>query len=565
MANKVRIAHLASSNATIQNAPPLVTSNKARAKYGLPSLKNSDGTAPRFDALRPQRLAAPAKLYVEQFSAHPLESDAAELYASPDGYVDADGNFSKTRRNATDKPVYEIEVRPEDGLYPLPYMGRQSDGKAWEEECTYPGAPADKARQTFFPDGSRSFEEIDRLGTGIKGLANLISAIADVDFYRISPPGGYTKGLKQSQRTDVGDGDIPLEIRGVDFFPYKPSHLRAIPPRQQIAKMTNDVQRIMSSGQYDGAILTEGSPRVEESIYWLNLLIDTTRPICGNAAQRPQGMISNDGPKNIVDSVQYIASRVWEDEYKRDRVGAVLIQEQRIFYSRDVMKVDARPGGYSAAGGHGGIVGGVGSDVPAVLRYIPTMRHTYCSEVNINKLPSEVPAVRLEGEKLVQVSVRTKNEKGELLAAAIPKVSIIKDGSFSADGSDDDLNAHKELQALTDQMLRDIPLSGLIVEGAAPYGNMTSRARARLVQRAVRSGIPVAVVGRGNTEGFAVPREGLIAGSNLTATKARLLLMACLLRFGSLPPSNDPDNPTRTEISAIVEKLKLFQQVFDTH
>ena len=35
MPAKPRIAHLASSNATIQNSPPLVTSNKAREKYGL--------------------------------------------------------------------------------------------------------------------------------------------------------------------------------------------------------------------------------------------------------------------------------------------------------------------------------------------------------------------------------------------------------------------------------------------------------------------------------------------------------------------------------------------------
>jgi len=115
------------------------------------------------------------------------------------------------------------------------------------------------------------------------------------------------------------------------------------------------VQRILASGKYDGAIWTEGSPRIEETIYWLNLLIDTTVPICGNAAQRPQGMISNDGPKNIVDSVDYIASRVWADDEGRNRVGAVLIQEQRVFAARAVQKADARPGGYVATGGHGGI------------------------------------------------------------------------------------------------------------------------------------------------------------------------------------------------------------------
>jgi hypothetical protein len=35
MDRKARIAHLAGPNATIQNTPPLVTSNKARAKHNL--------------------------------------------------------------------------------------------------------------------------------------------------------------------------------------------------------------------------------------------------------------------------------------------------------------------------------------------------------------------------------------------------------------------------------------------------------------------------------------------------------------------------------------------------
>jgi L-asparaginase len=72
---KVRIAHLSGPNATIQNTPPLVTSNKARQKHGLPLLKAPDGSNIRFDALRPQRLAASVKVYVEQFSAHPLERE----------------------------------------------------------------------------------------------------------------------------------------------------------------------------------------------------------------------------------------------------------------------------------------------------------------------------------------------------------------------------------------------------------------------------------------------------------------------------------------------------------
>src|ERR1700726_3768918 len=239
---KTRIAHLAGPTATIQNTPPLVTSNKARAKHGLPLLTNPDGSLARFDVLRVQRLAAPVTVYVEQFSAPPLEADAAELYGPPDGYIDSAGRVHKERQSATDKPVYEVELRPEDGLYPLPYMATQADGSAWEEECAFPNAPEAKARQGFFPDGSRSFEEIDRLQIGEKGTGNLISAKAEIDFYRILPPAGYTKGLSKERRTDAGAGEIAPERRGVDFFPYKPPHLAASAPRPALALITNAVQ-----------------------------------------------------------------------------------------------------------------------------------------------------------------------------------------------------------------------------------------------------------------------------------------------------------------------------------
>ena len=80
----------------IQNSEPLVTSNKAREKYGLPLKTNADGSPIRFDVLRAQRLAAPVKVYIEQFSAHPLERDAAALYAPPDGYLDSGAAFTKS-------------------------------------------------------------------------------------------------------------------------------------------------------------------------------------------------------------------------------------------------------------------------------------------------------------------------------------------------------------------------------------------------------------------------------------------------------------------------------------
>jgi L-asparaginase len=175
---KVRIAHLSGPTATIQNTPPLVTSNKARAKHGLPLLQDDTGVPLRYDALRAQRLAAPATVYVEQFSAHPLERDAAELYGPPDGFLGTDGVVRDTPVTDDDTPVYAIELSPEDGLYPLPYMATQLDGSAWEEDMATALGTEAQVRQTFFPDGSRSFEEIDRLGIEERGTASPVSSCA---------------------------------------------------------------------------------------------------------------------------------------------------------------------------------------------------------------------------------------------------------------------------------------------------------------------------------------------------------------------------------------------------
>src|SRR3954452_23982301 len=184
---KPRIAHIAGSNATLTNSPPLVTSNKAREKRGLDLLKDETGARLRFDALRPQRLAAPVTVYVEQFSAHPLERDAAELYGPPDGYLGSDGVLRPEPSGSDDKPVYAVTLDPSDGLYLLPYMARQADGSAWEDDTAFPGAPQDKARQPFLPDASRVFEEIDRFGLAHDGLGDALARMADYDFIRVAP------------------------------------------------------------------------------------------------------------------------------------------------------------------------------------------------------------------------------------------------------------------------------------------------------------------------------------------------------------------------------------------
>jgi len=563
---KPRIAVFSGPTATIQNSEPLVTSNKARAKYGRPLRTNQDGSPMRFDVLRSQRLAAPVTVYVEQFTAHPLERDHAELYAPPDGYLDSAGVFHRQRTDAADKPVYEITLKPEDGLYPLPYMARQANGNPWEMDGTEKNISAERVRVPFFPDGARLFEEIDRLGISHEGVGCLLTAKADFDFYRALPSGGYAKGRRASERTDFGSGDIPPEIRGSDFFPYRPGYLRNEPPMAALARLTNVVQQALGSGQYSGGIWLEGSPFVEETTYWLNLLIDTTVPIVGNSSQRPHGAIGNDGDRNIVDSVDYITSRIWADGGGRDCIGAVAILDEQIFTSRDVQKADARPGGYIATGGHGGIIGRMGHPGPPQFSFKPVKRHTHNSLVNLSQLPENVQGSRGQGSTIGIITVPVMDTGGDLLATAIPKVTIVKHARYLPEDTSGDARSEVDILARIENNLQIAPLAGLVAEGSAPFGAMSNSVDAAL-KRAIFSGMPAVRVGRGNAGGFVdATRDPLaIAGSNLTATKARLLLMACLLKFGCLPPALDPAHPTEAETVATQATVKQFQEIFDTH
>ena len=563
---KPKIAVFSGPTATIQNSEPLVTSNKARENYGLPPRLNPDGTPMRFDVLRAQKLATAVTVYIEQFSAHPLERDAAELYAPPDGYLDSSGVFHKQPTGPNDKAVYAVTLRPEDGLYPLPYMARQANGQPWEIDGTEKNAPAELCRVPFFPDGSRLFEEIDRLGISDEGVGCLLTAKADFDFYRALPSGGYAKGRAFGERTDVGEGDIPAEIRGTDFFPYRPGYLRNEPPMAALARVTNVVQQALHSGKYLGGIWLEGSPFVEETIYWLNLLIDTHVPIVGNSSQRPHGAIGNDGDKNIVDSVDYITSKIWADESGRDFIGAVAILDEQIFTARDVQKADARPGGYVATGGHGGIIGRMGHPGAPQFSFKTVKQHTYTSAVNLSQLPKEVQGSRIQGSTAGTIAVPIKDSAGNLLSTAIPKVTIVKHARYLPEDTSGDASREVDILARIEKNLRDAPLAGFIAEGSAPFGSMSNAVDAAL-KRATFSGMPVVNVSRGNAAGFVDKSRHPLAipGSNLTATKARLLLMACLMKFGSLPSAADPAHPTQVEIDAVKAKLGQYQEVFDTH
>jgi L-asparaginase len=439
-------------------------------------------------------------------------------------------------------------------LYALPYMGRQANGQAWEGVATDPKAPFSQSRQTFVPDASRIFEEIERNGGDIYAKAHY-------DFYRAVPAGGYTKGLAKEKRTDVGDGDIPPEKLGEDFFTYGPYGFAQ--GRSKMASSVNYVQGALSSGKYAGAIWLEGSPSIENTSYWLSLLVDTQLPITANSAHRSRGEISPDGDANIIQSINFILSKVWADEQGRNQLGAVMIQDEIIYSAREIEKGDAHPGGYVVTGGYGGIFGSMTAG--AYLTNIPTRKHTWKSDVRLSQLPETIQGQIKRNRKFETINVKIKNSVGELLPGAIPKISLLKGDSWYDDEGGPNPTNEKGIIANIEQLL-EYPLAGLVGEGTAPYSSM-SASQDRALEKAVLNGLPVVKTARGDASGLVKvnPNNLFIEGNNLTTTKARYLLAAAMMKLGPLPRANNPEKPTAAELEKIKEKIQLYQTIFQTH
>ena len=463
--DRPKIAVFSGPTSTIANSPSLVTSNKGRAagERILPG---------RFDHLVAQSLYEPVTVRIKKFSAHPMEEDAKDVYFD-------DG-----------KDYYEVELRPEDGPYLMPYLARRKDGSGtgvpFEAGDMTNAAMEYGGRQTFYPDASRVFADIDRgiAGRDEHGEVNLLDRKAEFEFIRALPPAGYTQ---QGEKA------------GVDYFPYQPWPISRRARYSDLARATNIVQRTLAQIGLAGAIWLEGSPTVEETSYWLNLLIDTQLPITCCASQRTHGQLANDGDRNIVDAVEVILSG------ETGGMGVVGVQDERIFAAREFKKADDRPGNYKATGGHGGILGTVGP--PVTVWYRPNYKHTATSDVNLTRLSADVIFTDMTGDTSA-VSVRVKDSGGGLLATAIPRVNIIKQASYM--GEDDSSNPDQEVdilariaKALADQINPDESspkLHGLVLEGTSPYGlGSTSQMAAMAI--AVYSGLPVVRVGRSDPGG----------------------------------------------------------------
>lgn len=102
---------------------------------------------------------------------------------------------------------------------------------------------------------------------------------------------------------------------------------------ETMAMLAREARTAVMEGS-DGIIVTHGTDTLEESAYYLDLVVDVATPIVFTGAQRRPDEVSPDGPGNLLASV-----RVVTDDRFQNQAGVYIVFDDRIHAARDVTKM----------------------------------------------------------------------------------------------------------------------------------------------------------------------------------------------------------------------------------
>ena len=242
------------------------------------------------------------------------------------------------------------------------------------------------------------------------------------------------------------------------------------------------INELLSQSAIAGVVVTHGTNTLEETAYFLDLTITSSKPVVLVGAQRPASDPDSDGPRNLIDAIRVAVSPEAAGK------GVVVVMNGQINAARDVTKVHTSQ--------------------------VETFRSLEFGALGV----VDVEAVRFYRSPLRRQNL-TANSR-----TALPRVEIVPTYA-GADGR------------LIRSLIRDGDVDGIVVMGLGLGGVPGSVFDA--VQEARAKGIPV-VVGTRVPTGRVFPLSasrgsalslkaiGCVLADNLSPQKARILLMLAL-------------------------------------
>lgn len=247
-------------------------------------------------------------------------------------------------------------------------------------------------------------------------------------------------------------------------------------------KLAARTQAVIDAPDVAGVVITHGTDTMEETAFFLNLVVRTDRPVVLVGAMRPATEISADGPMNLYNAVAVAAAAE-----ARGR-GVLVVANDEIHFAREVAKTNATQVG-TFRSSHRGLAGLVNAG-RLHLYGPPVRRHTAASEFTVPTAPG------------------------------LPRVDIIY--------------AHAGMSREPIDAAVRTGARGIVIAGVGD-GNVGAIALAGAADAAAAG---VAVVRSSRTGGGVVERNieidddrlGFIAADELNPQKARVLLMLGLTR-----------------------------------
>ncbi|HTO92647.1 MAG TPA: type II asparaginase [Candidatus Sulfotelmatobacter sp.] len=247
-------------------------------------------------------------------------------------------------------------------------------------------------------------------------------------------------------------------------------------------KLGKRVNQLLAKPDVAGIAITHGTDTMEETSYFLNLVVHSDKPVVLTGSMRPSTAMSADGPLNIYNAVAIAA-----DPSARGR-GVLVTVDDDIHSGHDIVKTHTTDVG-TMASGEAGLVGATLFGKQTWYRS-PASVHTAKSEFNIDNVN------------------------------ALPRVDIIY------------AHANMSPDIITSAVQNGA--KGLVIAGVGD-GNMTAPA-VEAVKAAIAKGC--VVVRSSRTNGGIIRRNielnddqlGTVASMELNPAKARVLLQLALLK-----------------------------------
>ena len=143
-------------------------------------------------------------------------------------------------------------------------------------------------------------------------------------------------------------------------------------------KLANRVSELLTKNDVDGVVIVHGTDTIEETAYFLSLVIKSKKPIVLVGAMRNADSMSADGPLNIYNAVSVAA-----DKNAREK-GALVVMNDEIHAAREVTKTNT----VSVATFTSPNSGKIGTVNYGVVNFYmaPLRKHTISSDFNIKDI-----------------------------------------------------------------------------------------------------------------------------------------------------------------------------------